>query len=337
MPQIDWFLYDQWNTALDNRLFTRDQEGLPVYVDCDEELLSACASDLGISGDGLTSLVAAVGHTLGLEDGPALAHHDQRFRRWRKLSPDLRRGRRAFARRVPARHASTEDVPPPPVLALLTVLVTAAGRMGADADMAANAYYPRLNALLGHRHEGRAAAEVTLPGDRAVLGRPEQLPRALRGQVRAAHRLRPRPPLCGIPQSQALLRATDRVKLPDFFRTFGLAPGAEMVAADIERLLDAWISATPSPVSNNLTRLWKSGKARERVSGVVAVELAAWDGRFRDASADGSRRGDLALTALIRQQFGRKAIELSFAARFPRTSACTALQVESAEERRRSG
>ena len=321
MTEIDWSLYDQWNSALDNRLFTRDQQGLPVYVDCDDELLSACSSDLGLSGDGLESLVAAVRSTLGLENGPALAQHDQRFILWRRL----------LTRSVPtARRASTEDVPPPPVLALLTVLVIAARQMGADADMAANAYYPRLNALLGiDTKEGQRlksrfpVTEQYWEGLNNYLAHYEGkygLPTA----YALGHRY------VGIPQSQALLRATDRVKLPDFFRTFGLAPGAEMVAADIERLLDAWISVTPSPVSNNLTRLWKSGKARERVSGVVAVELAAWDGRFRDASSDGTRRGDLALTALIRQQFGRKAIELSFAARFPTTSACTALQVESA-------
>ncbi len=144
--------------------------------------------------------------------------------------------------------------------------------MGADADMAANAYYPRLNALLGiDTKEGQRlksrfpVTEQYWEGLNNYLAHYEGrygLPTA----YALGHRY------VGIPQSQALLRATDRVKLPDFFRTFGLAPGAEMVAADIERLLDAWISVTPSPVSNNLTRLWKSGKARERVSGVVAVE-----------------------------------------------------------------
>lgn len=322
MSQIDWVLYDQWNTALDERLFTRDQQGLPVYVDCDLELLSACAADLGLTGDGLQLLVDAVRPTLGVEEGPALAQHDQRFKRWRRL----------ITRSTPtARRASAEDVPPPPVLALLAVLVIAAGQMGADADMAANAYYPRLNALLGlddrqgQRLRSRfPATEQYWAGLNNYLAHYEGefgLPTA----YALGHRY------VGIPQSQALIRATDRNRLTTFFGTFGLAPGSEMVAADLERLLDAWISVTPTPVSSNLSRLWKSGKARERVSGVVAIELAAWDGRFRDAEGEGSTRGDLALTALVRQQFGRKAVELSFAARFPTLTASTVLEVASAE------
>lgn len=322
MTNIDWSLYDQWNTALDNRLFSRDQQGLPVYVDCDKDLLSACASDLGLSGGGLELLVAAVRPTIGIETGQALAEHDQRFRRWRKLLTGT----------VPtARRASVDEVPPPPVLGLLVVLVAAAGRMGADADMASNAYYPRLNGVLGLDPKEGQRLRSRFPITEQYWGGLNDYLAHYEGQygLPTAYALGHR--YVGIPQSQALVRATDRNKLPDFFRTFGLAPGSEMVAADIERLLDAWINAAPSPVSINLTRLWTSGKARERVAGVVAVELAAWDGRFRDTSSAASLRGDLALTALVRQQFGRKAIELSFAARFPMASGSTALQVESAE------
>lgn len=322
MTTVDWSLYDQWNTALDNRLFTPDQQGLPVYVDCDKDLLSACASDIGLHGDGLELLVAAVRPTLGIETGPALAEHDQRFRRWRKLLTET----------VPtARRVSVDAVPPPPVLGLLAVLVVAAGRMGSDADMAPNAYYPRLNGVLGLDAKEGQRLRTRFPVTEQYWGGLNNYLAHYEGRygLPTAYALGFR--YVGIPQSQALVRATDRIKLPDFFRTFGLAPGSEMVAADIERLLDAWINVTPPPVSANLARLWKAGKARERVAGVVAVELAAWDGRFRDTSSSASLRGDLSLTALVRQHFGRKAIELSFAARFPTATGSTALQVESAD------
>lgn len=136
----------------------------------------------------------------------------------------------------------------------------------------------------------------------------------------------------GIPQSQALVRATDRGRLPTFFRQFGLAPGSELIAADLERLLDLWIRQTPSPVTGNLRRLWNGGKARERIAGVVAVELAHWDGTVRDSSDTAVKSsGEVQLTALLRQQFGSRSLELSFAARLPTPVPVGSLRIESAE------
>ena len=68
----------------------------------------------------------------------------------------------------------------------------------------------------------------------------------------------------------------------------------------------------------NLRRLWNGGKARERIAGVVAVELAHWDGTVRDQSETAVKSsGEVQLTALLRQQFGSRSLELSFAARLP--------------------
>ena len=135
----------------------------------------------------------------------------------------------------------------------------------------------------------------------------------------------------GLPQSQALLRGTDRARLPGFFRAFALPPGADLVPADIEGLLDAWVQRVPPPVSANFVRLWK-GKARERISGVVALELSTWDGRFRSEDvAEPERSGDLSVTALLRRKLGGERLELSFAARFGHDESVDLLRVTSAD------
>ena len=134
------------------------------------------------------------------------------------------------------------------------------------------------------------------------------------------------------------MRAADRAKLPAFFTRFGLTPGSEVIPADLERLMDAWISGIPCPVSNNLKNLWGRGAARERVAGVAAVELSLWDGAFRDNSQQSvAATGQVSLCANLRQSFGGRTIELSFLARLPRHAEATELIVNSASERPRVG
>ena len=85
-------------------------------------------------------------------------------------------------------------------------------------------------------------------------------------------------------------------------------------------------------MSANLRRLWDGVRARERVAGVVAVELAHWDGSFRESQGPGQvTSGELELTALLRQQFGNLSLELSFAARLPVPADVPALRINSAE------
>ena len=83
-------------------------------------------------------------------------------------------------------------------------------------------------------------------------------------------------------------------------------PGSELIAADLERLLDLWIRQRPSPVTANLRRLWDGGKAREHIAGVVAVELAHWDGTVRDAPDAAVKSSGEVNYGPIRQQFGSR-------------------------------
>ncbi|MBF4766614.1 hypothetical protein ISU10_02390 [Nocardioides agariphilus] len=325
MVAIDWTEYDRWNAVLASRLFGALQADLPAYIDVDEALLEDCAKDLGlVPQNARESLVGAVQGTLGLGPGQSvLKGHVERYGRWRKQ----------FLRDAGTRNKrSVHELPVPPVVALLCVFVMAAEKMGSDAAMAAHAYYPRLGELLGLSPANMKRLRAKFPATEPFWRGLNEYLVANEGRygLPTAFSLGHR--YVGIPQSQALVRASDRVRLPDFFRTFGLAPGSELIAADLERLLDGWISSTPSPVTANLRRLWEGVKARERVAGVVAVELAHWDGRGREASAPGqTASGGVELTALLRQQFGGLSLELSFAARLPVTAEVTSLRINSAE------
>lgn len=316
-----WGDYDRWNGELVRRYFSRDREGVPVYLAPEEELLRQCAAALGASGDPLEALIAAVAPTLEVESssGPALHHHWGRFQRWRRSS---------LAPEGEESHSSA-----PPVVALLVVLVAAAKLMGSDASQAAHAYYPRLNALLGlntlqsaRLKDSFHRTETFWRGINEYL----ELHEGMMGLPTAyalGHRY------VGLPQSQALVRGGDRGKLPDFFQKFGLAPGSELVPSDLDRLLDAWITTSPSPVSSNLQSLWKRGAARERVAGIAAVELAHWDGRGPTGTSNPQPGTGLRLTLVLRKAFAGRTAELSFVASAARDSEAQTLKVTSAEGR----
>ncbi|WP_157520168.1 hypothetical protein [Nocardioides dokdonensis] len=320
-----WAEYETWDRALARHLFTDDSAGLPVYLEVTPEIFSAIADELGVEGDPADHLAKVVRKTLYLDDRHGFDAHRERFQMWR-------RHKLGSANTLTKRTSTVLE--PPPVVALLAVLVMAAERMGKDTSQAAHAYYPRLAEVLGlneaegtRLHQAFPITEVFWRGLNDYLVAHEGrlgLPTADALSFRYV----------GIPQSQALVRASDRVRLPAFFTRFGLAPGSEVIPADLERLMDAWISGNPCPVSNNLKNLWGRGAARERVAGVAAVELSLWDGAFRDSSEQVvGASGQVSLCANLRQTFGGRSIELSFVARLPRPTEASELMVNSAAEK----
>jgi len=325
MQTDTWDEYDRWNASIAAALFGADQAELPAYVNADDEHLAGWAAPLGIPAElARDALIAAVVPTLGLDLGRRpLDQHTQRFSTWRRALLIQERQRSRGERRTP---------PPPPMVALLAVCVLAAERMGADAALAVNAYYPRLTETLRlTQKEGERLRHAFPITERFWQGLNEYLD-ANEGSIGlpTAYALGHR--YVGIPQSQALVRAGDRAKFPEFFRRFGFSPGSELVPSDLERLLDAWIGGTPSPVSANLQRLWKRESVRERVAGVAAVELAHWDGSIKQRAGDGhTGESDIQLLALLRQTFAGRALELSFAARFASAVDTSSLRALSAE------
>lgn len=318
-----WAEYDRWNVQLATEVFGPDREGVPTYLEPDPGMLKRCAKAIGIEQTApLEALVAAVRPTLGVEEGcgPALEEHRRRFQQWRRSMQGLDQQEKRV-------HVELE---PPPVVALLVVLVAAADLMGSDGSEVAHAYYPRLTSLLMLEPKEAHRLKDAFPVTEAFWRGINEYLEIHEGMIGlpTAYALGHR--YVGLPQSQALVRGGDRAKLPDFFQQFGLAPGSELVPSDLESLLDAWITATPPPVSANLRRLWGRDSARERVSGVAAVELAHWDGMSRTGAAGTPRSGGLRLTLLLRKSFGGRTAELSFVAGIPGTSSTRTLQVASA-------
>ncbi|NUR07692.1 MAG: hypothetical protein HOQ45_11875 [Nocardioidaceae bacterium] len=232
-----WGEYERWDRALARHIFTEESAGLPVYLEVTPEIFSAVAADLDVPGDPAEHLAKVVRETLYLEDRHGFDAHRERFQMWRrqKLAPTGTLAKR-----------SSTELEAPPVVALLAVLVIAAVRMGQDTNQAANAYYPRLAEVLGLDEPEATRLRQAFPVTEVFW-------RGL-NEYLAAHEGRLGLPTAdalsfryvGIPQSQALVRAADRARLPAFFTRFGLAPGSPVIPADLERLMDAWITASPA-------------------------------------------------------------------------------------------
>lgn len=321
MTSVAWERYCAWNDALAARWFTEDAGNSPVYLDVDPDLLAGVAVELGESPSGVEALAEVVAESLGPTPGTTFDVHFEQLREWRRRLDEAVEDRELL------------DVPPP-VVGLLAALTVAAYRMGTDEKHPAHAYWARFFDYLGipaHRRNGLTGAfqhhseALWAPLNEFLVHHGGRL--GLPTAYALGHRY------VGLPQSQALVRATDRVKLPGFFRAFGLPPGADLVPTDIDVLLDSWVKRNPPPVSANFVRLWK-GKARERIAGVVALELAAWDGSYaREHVAEPEKSGDLALTALLRQRLAGQSLELSFAARFADPVSADVLRVLTADSR----
>lgn len=306
-----WADYDRWNDALAAQFFGVELAGIPVYLDTDQSVLATCCSKAGFEvSDPARHLAEVVASTLTFDaDGNPFREHADRFQEWRSRNI-VRAGTQAVHKRSGV--VST----PPPSIALLTALVVTAAQMGQEDGMAAHAYYPRLAKLLAVPSGGMNRLRHYFPTTEALWRGLNEFLESNEGQtgLPTAYALGHR--YVGLPQSQALIRANDRARLPLFFARYGLAAGSEIVPVDVERMLDEWISQTPSPVSSNLRRLWTANLARERISGVVAVELQHWDGALPESSEAGAPGGSLRLTSLVRQRWGSRSLELSFVAQF---------------------
>ena len=233
-PARDQYL--RWNQALADVVFTKESAGRPVYLDMDGDVVRLVADRVGAeASQAVSQLTCAVRGTLRLDSpGGIFDPHLLDLRMWRERLKREGRG---------------QQIPPPPVIALLAVFTLAAEFMGSDSTFAANAYYPRLCELLhiGDRQQARWL-------ESAYRNCAEQLWRGLTDWLVAtdgqfglpsafalSHRY------VGLPMSQALVRGADRRRLPLMFHRYGLPPGSEVSPADMERLLDDWISQIPCP------------------------------------------------------------------------------------------
>lgn len=328
---IAWEDYDQWNSVLARRLFSPEFAGLPVYVDVDKDLLSAICKDLGvITDDPCQELIDVVRPTLGIENRKPLVSHVLRHRVWRE-SLTLRSRNRT-------KSVEVDPPAPPPTLALLATLVLAAEKMGEDSRLSSQAYYKPLGMLFGLDDDEVKSLRKVFPKTETFWRGINEYLEVCEGAfgLPTAYALGHR--YVGIPQSQSVIRAADRKRLPDFFAQFGLLPGAEMVSSDIEALFNSWVQQNPSPVTQHLQNMWKSEKSRDRIAQVVSIELSLWDGNRPEGSGvSGNNRSSLSIAALVQQGFGTKRIDFSFLARFAHPGDIEELEVSTALDKPRIG
>lgn len=300
----DWTEYDQWNDAISAVVFSQEMSGVPVYLDLDDDVLEALATQISIEQRGAKdSLQLAVRRTLHfggkLED--LFLPHLGRLSKWRH---DLRS------------HTTTPLAPP--ILPLLAVTVVAAEAMGTG-DVATSAYFPHLcDALAATTVEQRRQVEQSYRKIAETMWDAlDQWLTRLDGRhgLPTAFALSKR--YVGLPMSQALVRAADRRKLVRMFDSFGLPPGYAMSPTDMLGLFDQWITQQPCPVSTGLASLWSKPAARERIAEVVVNELLTWDGSGRPVdslehslSSTDSRRG-LRLLGSVTRGLGRVQLQLT--------------------------
>lgn len=286
--QDRWAPYKRWNAAIATVVYGPDAAGMPVYLDLEDDVLRAVAEHAsGDLRDPRNELCSAVRATLNRPDHPAgiFGAHHARIIRWRLESGD-----------------------PPPDLALLAVLSLAAEDMREGDGFKANNYYDRLLPLLNVDGETDKDRVV-----RAYHRCSQELWECLNGWLTDMEGLRGLPTAyalshahIGRPLSQALIRATDREKLSEFFAELGLPPRSRLSPHDMAGLLAEWIGRSPSPASYTLQALWRRSGARDRITEGACQILETWDGRSGESAVGQDRAprfgriGQLRLLMLLR-------------------------------------
>lgn len=243
---------DAWNAALAGELLDGRFEGRPLYLYLEPDRLDQLAREVG------EPLSSAVSRSLRWRDRAALFDRHQRAcRMWEA-------GGKAG---------------PPPFLALLTALSTAAAAMVADHRFAATNYYSRLIDLFGvsgaDADKLRRDFATTIPLWRAFNDWLDDWEGAL-GVPTA--RVQGRLVYVGYPISQALVRERDRQALPDVFNRYGLPPGRRIGMAQMQTYLGDWVGRGQAPAA--LARLWNTDDAvRERIAQIACDELEHWGGK----------------------------------------------------------
>lgn len=291
-----WGRVTEWDAAIEATILSGQYAGQPVYLDIEEDELAGMARHVGISPDEAEQAM--------IEDVSSVLALDQR--RW--LAP-------AVARLEEWERAGASG--PPPILAVLGVLVLAAERMRGDEDMAGHNYYGRLCIdVLGLPEEDRDKVAFGFRRDAARLFEAlnawledeegaRGLPTAMQGATtkRYVH----------YPISQALLRAGDRDRLLELFAYYGLTPGSALPLDDLARLLSDYADRGSSRLGANLVRIVRSGReSLLRLAELVAAELESWDGTVpgRVSAQDLADVADLRLAGSL-SGFPRRALRLA--------------------------
>ncbi|MDA0241803.1 MAG: hypothetical protein OT477_00155 [Chloroflexi bacterium] len=261
--------YDDWNKALANYFYNEAQAEKPVYLQVDDDILSEIAQEIGIpKEDGRKAFIAAVRHRARLKEDPFFRFFS---RVWQNNIP--------------------------PFIAFLGLCVLAAFDMDYDDEKGVSSanYYDRLKDLLGVKRPKRFddVGELWERLNQWLDKDHEQkLGKATASYITHRH--------VGYPISQALMRMTDRQKLPDFFVECKLKPEQEWVTPEyFKHELVQLATKTTWPFSNRVWRIFEKqdDDAMTLVARIVHAEYGGWDGR----STEQIRMGFLSIQKIALQ------------------------------------
>ena len=139
----------EWATLIADHVYTETSEGLPVYLDIDDDFFSQLKSATGLNFVPTEQhLVQSVTDGLKFRDPNIFSYFLEETKNWRN---------------------GNETITTTPSLPLLTVLVRAAEVMQQDEQFAANNYYNRLIQQLGLRIEDKETLEKSYRKNRTDL------------------------------------------------------------------------------------------------------------------------------------------------------------------------
>ena len=260
--------YFELNDLLCESIFSAEKSLRPAYVEIDEPVEGDLMEYFECKSDeirkNIAQLVSKRITETGSEQDPFLGIHKNLIN-WRK--------------------SLSQNISNYPELPLLLVFTFAAVDMGGDGKHDPNAYYPRLHELL-KINENFALADSYRSFSSDLWGSLNYWLDVVhngRYGIGTAYSLGSLKHV-GFPLSQALIRSTDRKKLPRLFRRNGFSAFSSIVEKDIEPIIEEWVSTDEHVFGSYKTpskpfkRLWEQDDAREKICTLVCRELESWDG-----------------------------------------------------------
>jgi len=254
---MDIAFYEIINDAANKVFFDGQSQGLPVYLDMEDEEKEGMALELAESPDEIESLLGeAVSETLLLNEVNIYKIHLENFKRWH----------------------SNDFLSPPPFTALLLSLSLAAEHMRKDGEFTANNYYQRLGEVFGINNEAHIE-KIRVSGKHTKI-----FWQALNLWLRSSDYAYGKPTAKKVNNwtyvsfaiSQSLVRDVDRISFHEMFSHYGLSSRDHLGDSELKLYLHEWMS-TSSP-SNWLKSLWGKEDLRARVISSVQSELEMWNG-----------------------------------------------------------
>lgn len=242
--------YQQWNTCLRDYFFNQDAAGKEVVLFADTPLINKLGSGYGADVNDFIRAVTAGTQGMGWDSVCQNAY--RRFKNWRD----------SWGR--------------PQYIGYLVFFVLAAGQ---DGDYSVNAYYPRLNKLLGLPEDSGAPASFNrmyqLWEDLEVWSKADMMETL--GRFTA--RVRGRWIHVGLPLSQTLLTAEEKSNLPAFYAAIGFDPTSPPSGL----LLGRRMLAEPGLLHARTRRILQKQEdgmhhLKDALIEFVLADLKEWDG-----------------------------------------------------------